>query len=217
MSWRDRAACIAADLALAGIAFNLIALIVTPLIRPDIDPLADSLSYYAVGPWALVQTGAFAAIGIGSMALAIALSRADMPLGWRSLCSLLLGIAGVASLGLIWFPMGIPMPATFIGDMHQTAGTIAGVAQLAAALVVIKIARICAQWRPSLALAAIVFALSLAGAILSQLSIWWPNLGIPMGATMRLAVLPLLVLWAFIAWRISRRCWRHDAGGVRAS
>jgi hypothetical protein len=208
MSRRDAAACIAADVALTGIVLNLISLVVTPLIRPDLDLLADSFSYYAIGPWAIVQTLAFAAMGIASLALAIALSRSrgDMPVAWRSLCSLLLAFAGVATFGLIWFPMGIPMPSTAIGDLHQTAGTIAGVAQIAAVLTFVIIARISARWHPFLALATIAWLLSLAGAILSQLSIWCPGLGIPMGATIRLAVLPLLVFWAVIAWRLHQNC-----------
>ena len=47
---------------------------------------------------------------------------------------LLLIISGVASLGLVWYPMDAPGPATILGDAHQTAGTVGGVAQLAAAL-----------------------------------------------------------------------------------
>jgi hypothetical protein len=206
MSRRDLAACIAADVALAGILINVAAFAITPLIRPDVDLLADSLSYYAVGPWAVVQSVAFAAMGIASLGLAIAISRGALPHSWESLCAMMLGIAGVTTFGLVWFPMGIQMPSTIIGDMHQTAGTVAGVAQLAAALTFVNIARREPGWRPFLALAAIAFLLALAGAILSQLSIWWPRLGIPMGATMRLAVVPLLVLWIIVAWHIRRHC-----------
>jgi hypothetical protein len=203
---RDPTACIAATVTIAGIAVNLAVLLITPLVRPDIDILADSLSFYAVGPWALVQTGAFAAMAIASLSLAFSVSREATPAVWRTLCAALLAIAGISTFGLIWFPMGGPMPSTFIGDMHQTAGTIAGVAQLAAALAFVFIARREPSWRQYLPLATIAFLLSLTGAILSQLSIWWPHLGIPMGATMRLAVVPLLILWFVIAWHAARQC-----------
>ena len=46
-------------------------------------------------------------------------------------------------------------------------------------------------WRGLFATALAMFLLALSGAILSQAAIWWPHLGIPMGATMRLLVIPL--------------------------
>jgi hypothetical protein len=46
------------------------------------------------------------------------------------------------------------------------------------------------------------------GAVLTQVAIWWPELGIPMGAVMRLAVVPLVVLWGLVALRLRHRCRR---------
>jgi hypothetical protein len=203
MCSRNRLARGWALVVLAGVAFNLVVLIAAPVLRPDLNLLEKSLSYYAVGPWGVLQAVAFATLGISSMALGAAL-RATIKSRWVWPIVLLLTLSGIASLGLVWYPIDAPGPTTILGDAHQTAGTIGGVAQLAAALAFTLAARADSAWselfRPALAL----FLLALLGAILSQVSIWWPHLGIPMGATMRLLVVPLLVLWAIVALRLRR-------------
>ena len=95
---------------------------------------------------------------------------------------------------------------TILGDAHQTAGTIGGVAQLAAALAFTVASRTDPPWGGLFRTALAMFLLALVGAILSQVSIWWPHLGIPMGATMRLLVVPLVVLWGLVALRLRQMC-----------
>jgi hypothetical protein len=190
---------------LAGVAVNLVVLIATPVLRPDLNLLEKSLSYYAVGPWGVLQAVAFATLGISSMALGAAL-RSTIKSWWVWPIVLLLTLSGIASLGLVWYPIDAPGPTTIMGDAHQTAGTIGGVAQLAAALAFTLAARADPAWRELFRPALALFLLALLGAILSQVSIWWPHLGIPMGATMRLLVVPLLVLWAIVALRLRRMC-----------
>jgi hypothetical protein len=103
--------------------------------------------------------------------------------------------------------MDAPGPATFLGDAHQTAGTIGGVAQLAAALAFTIAVRADPVWRGLFIPALAMVLLALLGAILSQIEIWWPHLAIPMGATMRLLVVPLTILWGLVALRLrSRTC-----------
>jgi hypothetical protein len=50
--------------------------------------------------------------------------------------------------------------------------------------------------------------LAVTGAIVTQLAIWRPDLGIPMGASMRLVVVPLVILWGLVALRLRQRCGR---------
>jgi hypothetical protein len=202
---RNRLACGWAYVVLAGVALNLVVLIATPVLRPDLNLLEKSLSYYAVGPWGVLQVVAFATLGISSMALGAAL-RATITSRWVWSVVLLLTLSGIASLGLVWYPIDAPGPTTILGDAHQTAGTIGGVAQLAAALAFTLASRADSAWSGLFRIALALFLLALAGAILSQVSIWWPHLGIPMGATMRLLVVPLLVLWAIVALRLRRMC-----------
>jgi hypothetical protein len=203
---RNRLACCWALVVLVGIVINLLVLVVTPVLRPDLNLLEKSLSYYAVGPWGAIQAAAFIALGIASAALGMALIGARIASPWVWLIVLLLIISGVASLGLVWYPMDAPGPATILGDAHQTTGTIGGVAQLAAALAFTIAIRADPAWRGLFLTALAMFLLALLGAILSQVTIWWPHLGIPMGATMRLLVVPLTILWGLVALRLRRTC-----------
>src|ERR671916_1027717 len=203
---RNRLACGWALVALIGVVINLVVLVAAPILRPDLNLLEKSLSYYAVGPWGVIQAVAFGALGISSVALALALRSASLPSKWEWPIVLLLVISGLAGLGLVWYPMDAPGPATILGDAHQTVGTIGGVAQLAAALAFTIAVRADSAWRGLFVPALAMFLLAVLGAILSQIEIWWPHLGIPMGATMRLLVVPLVVLWGLVALRLRRTC-----------
>jgi len=202
---RNRLAYSWAAVALVGVVVNLAVLVVTPVLRPDLNLLEKSLSYYAIGPWGVLQVVAFGALGISSMALAAALLT-TFNSRWVWPIVVLLSLSGIASLGLVWYPIDAPGPATILGDAHQTAGTIGGVAQLAAALTFTVASRTDAAWEGLSRTALAMFLLALTGAILSQVSIWWPHLGIPVGATMRLLVVPLVVLWGLVALRLCRMC-----------
>lgn len=198
--------CRWADVVLAGVAVNLAALLLMPMLRPDLDLWQYSLSYYATGSWSTLQTAAFAAMGIASLALAVSLPAAELGSGWTPHCAGLLLISGLASFGLVLFPMGASGPATAIGDSHQTAGTIGGVAQVAAALAFALAAKTNPRWSRLFLPALVAFGISVSAALLSQLAIWRPDLGIPMGATMRLVVLPLVLLWGVVALRLRQTC-----------
>jgi hypothetical protein len=203
---QNRVACGWAAVALVGVVVNLVLLVAAPVLRPDLNLLEKSLSYYAVGPWGVVQAVGFGALGVSSIALGVALGIAIISSWWAWPIALLLAISGIASLGLVWYPIDAPGPTTVLGDAHQTAGTIGGVAQLAAALAMTVATRADPAWGGLARTALAMFLLALTGAILSQVSIWWPYLGIPMGATMRLLVVPLLVLWGAVALRLLRMC-----------
>ena len=203
---RIHLACGWALIPLIGVVINLVVLVAAPILRPDLDLLQKSLSYYAVGPWGVLQAIAFGALGISSVALGLALHRAGLASRWLWLIVLLLTVSGVASLGLVWYPIDAPGPTTILGDAHQTAGTVGGVTQLAAALAFAIAVRADSVWGALFVPALAVFLLALAGALLSQVAIWWPELGIPMGATMRLLVIPLVALWGLVALRLRRIC-----------
>jgi hypothetical protein len=206
MGPRNPLACGSALVALIGVIANLVVLVAAPVLRPDLNLLEKSLSYYAVGQWGVVQAVAFVALGISSVALALALRPGGPASGWIWPIVFLLMVSGIATLGLVWYPMGAPGPATLLGDTHQTAGTVGGVAQLAAALAFAIAIRADPAWSGLFRTALAMFLLAVTGAILSQVAIWWPHLGIPMGATMRLLVIPLTILWGIVALRLRRTC-----------
>jgi len=116
------------------------------LLRSDLNVVRNSLSYYAIGPWGALQTLAFLALGVTSVALAIALPS-NCPLSSSLLaCVWLLFLAGMVSFGLAFYPMGGAGPSTPLGDAHQTAGTIGGVTELAATLAFITAFRVNPIW-----------------------------------------------------------------------
>jgi hypothetical protein len=206
MTARAPLVCRWADVAIGGIIINLGVLVTAPIARPDLDLLQRSLSYYAVGPWGALQVAGFIAFGVAALALASALTRVRFDSRWIRVSSPLLVVSAIGGLGLIWYPMGAPGPATPLGDAHQTAGTISGVALLAASLAFAIGVRLDRVWRALFVPAVVAFGAALAGAVLTQAAIWWPDMGIPMGATMRLLVIPLVLLWGFVSLRLRRRC-----------
>jgi hypothetical protein len=204
MTSRTVSACWGAAAALLAIGVNVVVLLAEPFLRPDLGVWNYALSYYAVGPWGSVQDAGFAAMGVASIALAVSLSQSGLPTPWRKISSGCLLVAGLASCGLVWFPMGSVGPITVLGDAHQTAGTVGGVAQLAAALAFILAARAQPAWSGLFVVSLVVFALALVGAVATQIAIWRPELGLPMGAAMRLVVVSLLLLWGIVAWQLRR-------------
>src|SRR5215211_3625973 len=157
----NRLACGWAVVALIGVVVNLVVLTAMPVLRPDLNLLQKSLSYYAVGPWGVLQAVAFGALGISSVALGLALRRADLKSWWLWPIVLMLTVSGVASLGLVWYPIGAPGPMTILGDAHQTAGTVGGVTQLAAALAFAIAVRADSVWGALFVPALAVFLLAL--------------------------------------------------------
>ncbi len=126
---------------------------------------------------------------------------------WMWPIVLLLIISGVASLGLVWYPMDAPGPATILGDAHQTAGTVGGVAQLAAALAfydrgshrssVERSVHDRARDVPArLGRSATVSGRDLVAR--TSVSPWAP----PCASSS----IPLVVLWGLVALRLRRRC-----------
>lgn len=195
--------------ALASVAFvclllNVAILFLAPIARPDLDVLQRSLSYYAVGPMAFVQNLAFASMSLASLALGTVLWQIPPRNSWQRASGLALLVGGLGSIALVIFPIDSSGPSTILGDVHQTAGTVGGVAQLVATLSLFMASRTDSRWASLQLPALIALVLSVAGAIATQASIWWTDLGIPRGLTMRLVVAPLVLFWLLAAYVLRR-------------
>ncbi len=200
------AACRLADIAAVAAAITIVALLAAPMLRPDLDVLDTSLSYYADGPWGKVQSLAFVAIGVALISLAFALALAVASSPWLALCSTALVTSGLASFGLVLFPMGAPGPHTIIGDAHMSVGFAGAAVQLAGALAFLLAIWALPAWSAYRAVGIAVVAVSLISALASQLAVWRPDLGIPMGGTIRLFVAPLILYWGAVALRLRQAC-----------
>jgi hypothetical protein len=90
------------------------------------------------------------------------------------------------------------------------------VAQLVAMLAIAMTARTDPRWEKLKVSALVALVLSVAGAVATQASIWWTDLGIPRGITMRLVVAPLALFWCLAALklrRMNRSTWRDRGLG----
>lgn len=187
---------------LVGVLVNLAALLVTPLLRADRNPIDHGLSEYAIGPWAEIQNVGFVALGIGSLAVALALPAAGIASRWLPVGAVLLGLAGVANVGLAVFPMVEDGPPGLFGDVHQTAGTFSVAFHLAAMLALALAFRTDPRWRPLARWALPLWLVPLIGSLLTQAELSFPDLPIPFGLVMRAVVFPVLIWWTLVAVRL---------------
>ena len=182
-----------------GVLANVAALVAMPLLRPDVNLLRASLSAYAVGPFGYVQSLAFVALGAACLALSVAVPRAvsRRPATW--VASLLLVVAGVGMVALAAVPMGVPQPHTPLGDVHQTAGTIAVVAQFGALAALLLAVRNGPEWASLRRVGLMAGLVAFVAASFHQLAIWYPTLGVPEGVTIRVVTVVMLWWWAAVA------------------
>ena len=191
-----------ATFGLAGVLVNAAVLLAAPLLRPEVGLVEGGLSEYAIGPWAWLQNVGFFALGVGSFAIAVALSLGTTTSSWLPIGTALLALAASACLALAAFPMGGLGPTTLLGDAHQTAGTLAVGLQMASLLATTLAFRSDPEWRPLAAMGPRLFAIALGGAFLSQAELLWPALPIPFGVVMRMVVVPVLIWWTVVAIRL---------------
>lgn len=202
---REKRASVLATIGLLGIGLNAAALILAPILRPDVHPLRDGLSHYAVGPWGGLQSAAFVSLGIGSMAIAGALWLVSDGNLWTRIAAVMLGLASINFVGLAVFPMGEGGPMTPIGDLHLTFATFAVSWQFLSVGALLLAFR---GWRHEeqiIRLGIVLLGVTLLGAASVQVAMWRPELKIPEGLAMRFVIVPLLLWWALVALSIRRK------------
>lgn len=201
---QERAAALA-TIGLIGIGLNAAALILAPILRPDVNLLRDGLSHYAVGPWGGVQSAAFIALGLGSLTIAGALWLVSDGYLWVRIAAVMLGLASFNFVGLAVFPMGEGGPMTPIGDLHLTVATFAVGWQFLSVGALLLGLRARPHKEQMIRLGIALVAITLLGAGSVQVAMWRPDLKIPEGLAMRFVIVPLLLWWAFVALTIRRR------------
>jgi hypothetical protein len=115
-----------ARLALAGVACFVASALLLPLFS-EYTLTGDYVSELAIGRFGFVQTIAFLAFGLASLALAAGIRRATRG-SWGSLVgSVLFGLLGVGALVDAFFPIdeGRNPQQTMVGTVHILAGTLA--------------------------------------------------------------------------------------------
>ena len=139
----------AATVALVGVAYFVVIIVVLHLLRPDLSPISQPTSEYAVGRYGFLMTSAFFSMSLASFALVIGLYQ-GVPLRARSRIGLgLLGLWGIGVLVAMSFPIDPEgAPQTVSGTIHQINGPLAFLSLTAGTILVSRRFKQAQQWRP---------------------------------------------------------------------
>ena len=179
----SRVTMVLALLTIVGIADFLLNVAVLHFVRPDVNPVLEPMSNYAVGPYGFLLTAADIGSGLAALALTFGLYLSIAPPGRSYVGLFLLGLYGVSVLLAGIFPIDVGGEATMAGTIHNIVGNIAffgfPIAVILLSLGMGKDER----WRslrlPALALAGVVVLT----VILTMVGV---NIGIGYGVTQRL-------------------------------
>jgi Protein of unknown function (DUF998) len=121
---RFRSAAFLALLAIGGMVYYLSSVVAAHLLRPDVHPVSEAVSYYAVGPYGFFIGLAIFALGVGSLALTLGLHLGIAPPGRSRVGLLLLALYGVSQLVVALFSIDAESAKTTTGIVHNIAGNI---------------------------------------------------------------------------------------------
>ena len=152
---------------IVGAAYFALTITALHFIRPDLNPISQPTSAYAVGPNSFLMTSAFFSMSVASFALVIALYQA-LPGQARSRIGLgLLGAWAVGVLIAMIFPMDADgAPQTISGTIHDAAGPPTFLSLSAGMILVTLAFQRDEKWRP-LYRAALILALVFLGAFIA--------------------------------------------------
>src|SRR5215213_8525040 len=112
-------------LAIVGIAAFLLSLAALHFLRPDVNPVLEPMSNYAVGPYGFLLTAADIGSGLAALSLMFGLYLGIAPRGRSYVGLFLLGLYGVSELLAGIFPLDVGGEATTFGTIHNIVGNIA--------------------------------------------------------------------------------------------
>src|SRR5215204_580830 len=190
---RSRVTMVLALLTIVGIVDFLVNVVALHFLRPDVNPVLEPLSNYAVGPYGFLLTAADIGLCLAALALTFGLYLSITPPGRSYVGLLLLGLYGVSVLLSGIFPLDVGGGATTFGTIHNIVGNISffgfPIAVILLSLGMGKDKRWRSFRRPALALSLVV-------ALTVILTIVGSNLGMGYGVTQRIANVAALV-WMF--------------------
>ena len=183
-------------LAIVGIVDFLLNVAVLHFLRPDVNPVLEPMSNYAVGPYGFLLTAADIGGSLAALALTLGLYVSIAPPGRSYVGLFLLGLYGISVLLAGIFPIDVGGEATMAGTIHNIVGNIAffgfPIAVILLSLGMGKDER----WRSFRRRA---LALSLLVVLTVILTIVGSNLGIAYGVTQRIANVAVLVWMLAVA------------------
>jgi Protein of unknown function (DUF998) len=207
----SRSTMFLALLAILGLAVYLLALSAVHFLRPDVNPVLEPMSNYAVGPYGFLLPAADIGSGLAALSLMFGLYLGIAPRGRSYVGLFFLGVYGVSAVLAGFFPIDVGGEATTVGTIHNVAGNISFFSfPIAAILLSLGMGKD-EQWRsfrrPALALALVVVLTVI-------LTIVGSNIGL-FGVTQRIANVTALVWMLVVALRL--RSMARDAPVVQPS
>jgi hypothetical protein len=191
-------------LAIVGIADFLLNIAALHFVRPDVNPVLEPMSNYAVGPYGFLFTAADIGLGLAALALTFGLYLSIAPPGRSYVGLFLLGLYGVSVLLAGIFPIDVGGEATTFGIIHNVVGNIAffgfPIAVILLSLGMGKDER----WRPFRRRA---LALSVVVVLTVILTIVGFNFGIGYGVTQRIFNATALVWMLAVALHLRPMAW----------
>jgi len=190
----SRVTMVLALLTIGGIATFLFNLTALHFLRPDVNPVLEPMSNYAVGPYGFLFTAADIGSALAALALMVGLYLGIAPPGRSYVGLFLLGLYGVSELLAGIFPIDVGAEATTVGAIHNIVGNIAFFAFPVGVILLSLGMGKDERWRslrlPALALASVIVLT----VILTMVGF---NVGIGFGVTQRLSNVAV-ILWMLV-------------------
>jgi hypothetical protein len=182
-------------LAIVGIADFLLNIAALHFVRPDVNPVLEPMSTYAVGPYGFLFTAADIGGGLAALALTFGLYLGIAPPGRSYVGLFLLGLYGVSVLLAGIFPIDVGGEATMVGTIHNIVGNILFFAFPVGVILLSLGMGKDERWRSFRRPALVMSLLVVLTVILTMVGF---NLGIGFGVTQRLANVTALA-WMLLA------------------
>ncbi len=190
--------------AIVGIVDFLLNVATLHFVRPDVNPVLEPMSNYAVGPYGFLLTAADIGGCLAALALTFGLYWGIAPPGRSYVGLFLLGLYGVSVLLAGIFPIDVGGEATTFGIIHNIVGNILffgfPIAVILLSLGMGKDERWRSFRRPALALSVVIVLTAI-------LTIVGSNLGIGFGVSQRIFNITALVWMLAVALHLRPMAW----------
>jgi hypothetical protein len=155
-------------IALIGIVYFAVAVVVLHFLRPEYNPINHAVSNYAVGQYGYLMTAAFYALALSLLALVFGLIRSLTFTNQARVAILLLCLASAGMVVMGIFPGDVHAlhpPATITGIIHWTAAGISFLSIMITAFLLSSCFRTDERWQ-AFQHRCFVLALTMVGALL---------------------------------------------------
>jgi hypothetical protein len=137
-------------IAIGGIVYFVVAVLVLRFLRPEYNPVNHAVSNYAVGPYGYLMTAGFYALALSLLALTFGLIRSIVLTHEARVSVLLLCLASVGMVVMGNFPGDVHAlhpPATLTGVIHWTAAGISFLSIMIAAFLLSRCFKTDERWQ----------------------------------------------------------------------